>query len=120
MTDKDLSRREFLQKTALLGVAVGASSLLAACSATEPAPGTEAGDVAGGPLDCSDISGLSETQVQTRTGLAYVEMSTTPDQNCLNCVQYQAAAEAGTCGTCTLVPGPINPEGWCSSWAAKA
>ena len=41
------------------------------------------------------------------------------DKDCANCVQYVEAAP-NTCGGCKLVKGPINPKGYCLSWAAKA
>ena len=116
MSEKDLSRREFLQRTALLGVAIGAAPVLASCATKEA--GTGGGE--GGALDCSDVTALTEQEVQTRTGLQYVEASTKADQNCLNCQHYVAPTAEGECGTCALVPGKINSAGWCLSWLAKA
>lgn len=121
MAEQDLSRRAFLQKSALLGVAVGAAPILASCGGTAEEPAEEpAGEMAaGGELDCSDVSGLTEVEVQTREGLQYVEESQTPDQFCDNCMHWEAPEQEGQCGACTLVPGPINPRGWCLSWAAQ-
>jgi hypothetical protein len=113
MSDHDVTRREFLERAAILGAAFGAAPLLAACASSEEGAAT-GDDVAAGPIDCTDTSALTEDEVKTRTDLEYVEMSEMPDQNCLNCEQYDGDATA--CGACTLVPGPINPEGWCISW----
>ena len=118
MTGNVISRRVFLERCAVLGAAVGAGSLLAACGSNNAggnnAPADEGGEAAA--MDCSDTSGLTETDLATREGLEYVAVSTTPDQDCLNCEHYEEAAE-GECGTCALVPGPIDAAGWCLSWA---
>jgi hypothetical protein len=117
--EKDLTRRAFLQKSALLGIAVGAGSLLSGCSSAEDQPAV-VDQPAAGPLDCSDVTGLSDQQVTTRTGLQYVDVSEKPDQNCLNCLHWVPADQPDACGGCNLVPGPIAPEGWCLSWAAQS
>jgi len=97
------SRRVFLQTTAAL---VGATAL-AACGGGEEA------------LNCNDTSGLTEGQRSTRTSLGYVEASPHgATKNCANCNFYTAAA-ANQCGSCTLIQGPINPSGYCNSWAEK-
>jgi hypothetical protein len=113
----EVTRREFLGRMAVLGAAVGAAPLLAACAKEEGAETT--GDGAPVAMDCSDLTALTDAEVKTRTDLQYVEASVQADQNCLNCQQYTAGADAATCGTCTLVPGPINAAGWCLSWVAK-
>lgn len=124
MASSVISRRAFLERCAVLGAAVGAGSLIAACS-SETTNGNAANNMAGGDtggeavaLDCTDTSALTETDLATREGLEYVDMSVNPDQNCLNCEHYEEG-EPNACGTCALVPGPINPEGWCASWAEK-
>jgi hypothetical protein len=104
MTDK-LSRRDVLQRSAVLGAfaALGAT----ACSKSTPA------------LTCTDTSGLSAGDLQIRTTLAYVDQSTEPGKTCANCQQFVAPAAAGTCGTCKVLKGPINPAGNCKSFVAK-
>jgi hypothetical protein len=54
-----------------------------------------------------------------RQSLGYVEQSVAPEHWCHNCAFWQAPAEGTPCGGCTLIQGPINPDGWCRSWAAK-
>jgi hypothetical protein len=104
MTDK-LSRRDVLQRGAVLGAlaALGAT----ACSKNPPA------------LNCTDTSALSSGDLQIRTTLAYVDQSTEPGKSCANCQQFVAAAAAGTCGTCKILKGPINPAGNCKSFLVK-
>jgi hypothetical protein len=109
MKEETLTRRDFLARAVALGVmASGTAAILAAC---EKGGGDEA-------LSCSDVSGLTEIQTQTRTALQYVEASTEEGKSCTNCSQFVAPAEAGSCGTCNLVAGPINPQGYCVSWVA--
>lgn len=118
MRETELTRRSFIQRTAAVGaVTVGSGYLLAGCSGGTSTGGEGGGETAA--LDCSDISALTPEQVQTRTSLVYVEKSELPDKNCLNCQQYTAGASADACGTCTVVPGPINPAGNCTAWVQK-
>jgi hypothetical protein len=102
---RTMNRREWLGQAATVAAVVGgASALLAACRGG-----------GGGGLVCTDTSGLSEADIQTRTANAYVEASTHTGQRCENCALYVAGA-AGACGTCQVVKGPINPGGWCNIW----
>jgi hypothetical protein len=101
-----LDRRAFLERAALLGAATMAGGVfVTACS--KPA------------FACMDVTGLSEEEVAKRAELQYVDATTRAGMNCVGCQFYTAAAE-GACGGCTILAGPIHPEGWCSTWAAKA
>lgn len=105
--EKLISRRELLGKTIALGaVAAGAGVLLSACGSEESGP------------NCTDVSGLNAAQQATRTNLNYVEHSTMQGKNCANCSLFTAGA-ANACGTCSAVPGPINPGGHCNAWAGQ-
>jgi hypothetical protein len=105
MSDERLiKRRDLLKGAALLGVtAAGAGRLLAGCGGDE--------------LSCSDVSQLTDAQRQTRTRQAYVEQTPDATKRCDNCTFFTAAQNA--CGSCSVVPGPINPAGYCTSWAAR-
>jgi hypothetical protein len=117
-----ITRRGFLGWCAALGAALGAGSLLAACSSGngggDAAAPTEGAGGEASSLDCTDTTGLSDTDIATRQGLAYIEQTEIPDQLCSNC-QHYVDAPPGECGTCALIPGPINPDGWCMSWTEK-
>jgi hypothetical protein len=104
MQDK-LSRRELLNNAATLGA-------LAVFGAT--ACGKKAA-----PLSCIDTSALSPADLSVRTALAYSDISTEAGKSCLTCQQFIAPATAGTCGSCKVLKGPINPSGNCKSFAAK-
>jgi FtsP/CotA-like multicopper oxidase with cupredoxin domain len=102
--DDKLSRRDVLQQSAALGALV----VLGAAACNKPAA-----------LTCTDTTGLSATDLQVRTSLAYVDASTEPGKTCANCQQFVAPAAAGTCGSCKVLKGPINPSGYCKSYVAK-
>jgi hypothetical protein len=99
-----LSRRDLLHHSAALGAFVAFGT--AACH--KPAP-----------LSCTDTSSLSLQDVQVRTALAYADSSADPAKVCMNCQQFLPAPVAGSCGTCKVVKGPINPGGNCKSFVAK-
>ncbi|HJK94606.1 MAG TPA: high-potential iron-sulfur protein [Polyangiaceae bacterium LLY-WYZ-15_(1-7)] len=116
MKDSKLTRRDVLRGVLTLTVVGTAGATLVGCG------GEEGGGSGGGSdeLSCTDTSGLEPAAVQTRNSLAYVDASPHgAAKNCTNCQFYEAAPSAGQCGGCTIVPGPIHPEGYCNSWAAK-
>lgn len=69
-------------------------------------------------LSCNDTSGLAPGDVQTRTSLGYVDRSPQPAKLCSNCLHYKPAGE-NQCGGCAILRGPVHPNGYCNSWAAK-
>lgn len=122
---KPLNRREFLERAAMMGaVALGGSALLAACdsqggSGGQPAQQQQQQQAAGGDFSCNEpaqLSDLSEAQMQTRTVNEYVDSSPKPEQHCSNCALYTQPEGGSQCGGCTVVAGPIHPEGWCRVW----
>ena len=67
--------------------------------------------------DCS--SGIDDTSKKLRSTLQYVEKSVTEGKQCNNCLQYVAPEGGKACGGCKLFTGPVQPSGYCLSWAAK-
>jgi hypothetical protein len=106
------SRRYFIQRITLFGaMGAGATTLLSACGSS-PDTGSAQAEPA-----CTDVSGLTDPEVQARQVLDYVESSPYPERLCDNC-QFWIDPEPGTfCGGCQLIKGPINPKGYCISWA---
>jgi hypothetical protein len=105
--EKKLSRRTLLERGAVLSlVVVGASAGLSACG--------------GGELDCSSPQGLTDQQRQQRQALSYVDRTPNPSQRCETCNFWQQPQAAGQCGGCTLNLGPVNPQGYCSSFVARS
>jgi hypothetical protein len=117
-----ISRKQFLQRCALMGAAVvGGGSLLAGCggggdkgeSGTQTAERTTAAD------PCGDTSGLSDAELQMRVTLKYVAHSTEEGKHCSNCKFFQPDQYSEPCGGCQLLKGPVNPDGYCTSWFAS-
>jgi len=71
----------------------------------------------GGGEPCSDLSGLSAADRETRITLAYRSETLIPAKRCDNCHFWQAPPAGEDCGTCTVVKGPITAGGYCNSWA---
>jgi hypothetical protein len=70
-------------------------------------------------LNCSDAAGLTPDELAARSAAAYVDKSADPAKPCSTCKLYQPKS-ADACGGCSLIKGPINPNGGCKSWAPKA
>ncbi len=124
MNTKDISRRDFIQRLSLFGAAGVGASMLAACGgekqADTPAADTPAEEPVAEGFTCTDTSGLTEQELTMRNEtFKYVDTSTEEGKTCENCALYVAAAEGQQCGTCTIIKGPIHPDGYCTSWAAK-
>jgi len=114
MTEHRTIGRRGVMKRALtvLGAAAVAPTLLSACGGEEESSG-------GGGLSCDDTSGLEPAAVSMRQSQNYVDASPNADQNCANC-NFYTAGQAGQCGSCSVVQGPIHPDGYCDLWAAQA
>lgn len=104
MSKKMLGRRAAMKRALVVIGSAALVPLVHACGGEEA-------------LSCDNTSGMTPGDVATRTGNAYVDTSTIADKNCLNC-QFYAAGAANQCGTCTVVKGPIHPQGYCNLWAA--
>ncbi len=109
MTKKALTRRGFLQRLSLGLAAVGGAATSGVRRVWAAQPLRE-------DLSCTDTTGLSEQQIQTRTALKYTDDAPTAKQVCENCQNYQPATDPNACGQCTVVPGPVHPQGWCTAW----
>lgn len=123
MSNEKMSRRQFVQTAATGVVSVTALGLLiTGCEkqgADSAAPeGTAPAETAEKALDCTDTTGLTETEIATRKSLAYVDQSPIPEKLCSNC-QLFVPAKGDGCGSCTVVKGPIHPAGYCNSWVQK-
>src|SRR5688572_28111077 len=109
MSEGKIGRREATKRALwVLGVGAVAPSALAGCGGGDEEEG----------LTCTQTGGLSPAEASARTAAEYVDRSTTPDQRCNNC-RFFTAGGANQCGSCTLLRGPINPEGYCNLWQAQ-
>jgi hypothetical protein len=104
--DEKVSRRFLLERSA----AFGALAVLGAAAGCNKQPAR---------LACTDTSGLAPTDISIRTSLGYVDTSVEAGKSCSSCQQFVPSPAAGACGTCKVVKGPINPNGYCKSYVAK-
>ncbi len=114
-TNVKLSRRDFLLKAAAFGAA-GAALAATATTTTSCTGGQGATQAA---LACNDTTGLAPADVQMRTTQAYVEKTPEAGKVCSNCLFWQPK-EAGKCGGCQVLKGPIHPDGYCKLYQKKA
>lgn len=123
-TDERFTRRGFLQKMAVAGAITVGAGYLIGCKPQDMGEKKGAGGKAEGAAEtdvCTDLSALSEADIKTREGLAYVDKSTQAGKNCANCSLYQPDQYApAECGGCTVIKGPVMAAGNCTAWAAKA
>ena len=68
--------------------------------------------------DCTDTSALTGPEITQRQSLGYVDKAADATKACKLCNLYQAKGPE-ECGGCTLMKGPISPEGGCNSFAPK-
>lgn len=108
MSDEKIGRRDAAKRMLMvLGAAAVAPSVLAACGGKEE-----------GGLTCTDTTGLTPAQITTRQSQQYTDVSPHADKTCDNC-NFYTAAPPNQCGGCTVIAGPIHPDGYCNLWAAK-
>lgn len=101
---KMIGRRDLLRRAlVVLAAAPVAAPLLASCG--------------GGELSCSGGT-LTPAQLAVRSTLHYSEHSADAARRCSGCQLYTGTADA--CGTCSSIPGSINPGGSCDAFAARA
>lgn len=116
MDAKDLARRRFLGNLLGAGGLVAAGGLLGRFAIAQQEPPSDMR-----PLDQPCETGdLQPDQKQIRDSLQYTDQTPREGQWCWNCRYYTQAAQAQGCGGCTIVPGPIHPQGWCSAWVPAA
>ena len=74
------------------------------------------------PAVCTDVSALAAADQTVRTSLQYADRSPEASKDCSSCQQFVAAAKDpfGSCGTCKIMKGPINPRGYCNAFVAKS
>ena len=114
-----ISRKVFIKNILFSGtILFGGSTLLAACSTEQKKPASEnSNKLSGDP--CNDVSGLSDADLATRKQYSYTGQTPNQDKFCSNCLHWHPATGSGPCGTCELVKGPINPNGYCDQWMER-
>lgn len=108
---KKLTRLEFIKDSIYLLFSIPVLSFLASCGEKkEEQPAYDD--------PCNDLTNLSDADKATRKTFDYVGNSPDPDKVCINCSHFRPAVDGSACGTCELVKGPINPNGYCTQWFA--
>jgi hypothetical protein len=116
-TPQPLNRRAFLGRTLAIGAAgLGVTTVLAACG--DSAAGNSATDEAVDSSACAGYDALSETDLNSRQALGYVDRTPNEEQICANCRFKAAYEQDASCIGCTLFAGPVSPGGYCTGWAA--
>ncbi len=99
-----MQRREANQNLVLMALGLAAPAAIYGCS-KKP--------------DCNDVSTLSPDELRLRTEIAkYVEQTPDAQKRCSGCSLYVAAGPE-QCGGCTVVKGPIHPNGYCTLFVVK-
>ena len=106
MDTNSIDRRKALR---VIGSSVAAAAVV----------GTRGVAFADGKVDCSKEGTIDKTSKQMRTALKYVEQSKKKGQVCSGCLQWVAPDKGKSCGGCKLFTGPVNPNGYCLSYAPK-
>lgn len=113
---KKIDRKNFIKSTAALTFSgFGAITFLSGCGEKKEETG-ETKETSG---PCNDLSGLSGSEKETRDLYRYVAHSPHEDKKCHLCNYFIQPAGGAPCGTCQIVKGPINPDGYCTSWVKK-
>ena len=124
MKRDELTRRLFLSKTLSVTAAVPFLALVGpGCKDEAPAEAPkEGGGGEAAPAEPAgptcDAAALPDAEKTKRDALGYIDKTTIPEKNCLNCLQYMEDNGAG-CPGCKLFAGPVTAEGYCNSWVAK-
>lgn len=119
---KAMTRKEFLQLFTFGLVTAGTLPLFTQCSGKKeeiPAKGKTSSTTDTSQVDlCGDLSGLTDDEIEVRKNFEYVGQTKIAEERCNNC-QFWVAPKAGEkCGGCTIMNGPINPQGYCTAWVA--
>lgn len=115
---KGISRKIFIKNIGLFGAGTFfGGAIISSCGGNEnkQAPPTEESI---GP--CSDLTGLSKEELQTRGQYNYVAQSPHQDKVCANCNLFILPKEGEQCGECQIVKGPIAAGAYCDQWIIKA
>lgn len=108
-------RRLFLKSVWKNALFVLLPALLPACAnRNEPeknAPGLT--------VNTCDENKLPASIKEKRKKLGYVRVSPMDNMTCSVCALWKAPKGEQTCGGCMLFDGPVQPEAYCTYWAAK-
>lgn len=70
-----------------------------------------------GNLDCTKAGKIDKASELMRKALRYIEQTKFEGKDCVACMQWIPPKKGKTCGGCKLFSGPVNPLGYCLSYA---
>ena len=119
MRSPTINRRTFASKLLdAIAALVWSGIMLIGCSRTKTE--ADAGLQPSASADpCSDLSGVSDNDLDLRKKFAYVKESPVADNQCNNCNLYLPPKPEASCGGCMLFKGPVYSSGYCTYWAPK-
>lgn len=112
-----ISRRRFTIKFLFSSAVVLSTGILLGCCARKNTEEEAKSNPPTSADPCSDLSGVSENDLELRKKFAYVKESPIADNQCNNCNLYLPAKEDMPCGGCMLFKGPVHASGYCTYWA---
>ncbi len=115
----DMTHRDSIQRRHLLvlgGAGLATLALVACGQDKKDTPAKTSKSSAPGGTGCK--APVDANSKQMRSTLKYVDKTADEKKRCDNCAQYEAGKH-GDCGGCKLFTGPVQPGGYCMSWAAK-
>lgn len=137
MAKEEMTRKEFFKRLTLLSTSVSGSVLfLSACGS----PGRKRTDHLEEmpdsarynssemtninetrPEACNNITELTANQKSVRSAQQFTVNTPFKKRYCSNCLYFKApdSRSGSPCGSCTIVPGPIDPGGYCKSWKSE-
>lgn len=95
-------------------VYLGGGLLLGGCNSEKSAQGDQE---SASIIDCDDLTGVSEGEIEKREKLGYVKESPIAENQCSNCKLYIPSETDPGCGKCMLFAGPVHATGYCTYWA---
>lgn len=119
----DRSRRRWFKQTAFVITAGALFGCERERAGSDVPTGTSTTTAAAPPekqARCDDTRGLGPDDVRRRKELKYTDRSGNPQQSCGGCMHLQPVpGDASPCKRCSVVPGPVHVDGWCSAWVAR-
>jgi hypothetical protein len=110
------SRRKFIQVcVSVIPSFLGVAFLIDGCHSGA----SDKGGKTNGPVDCNDLSGISDNDIKARKQFNYVEVSSDKNKTCSLCNLYLPPQEGSLCGGCMLFKGPVHATGSCTYWTQK-
>ena len=116
----DYSRRKFIHKSlGMAGALLVATLFLDGCGSNKSGKKIKNKKQSDSVDPCSDLSGVSDQELDKRRRFGYTTKSPVPGSFCGNCALYIPAAAENDCGGCLLFKGPVYAEGHCAQYAVK-